>query len=264
MVANLMEAGTYVVPVPGNHEVQQKSKDPQTGKTLKQANPIGEASWRDNMGDLILDAARWKHLVGGDAAQFSADNAPAIGGPDKISTDQRQLSYSFDYRDNHFVVMNTDPVGNDGHAPVNWLRSDIAAAKTRGAKHVFVFGHKPAFTYFFKPALDLEGFDRYPENQKAFWQVIESTGATYFCGHEHIFNLSQPAKVAGGKAWQVMVGSGGSPFTAQPGETSRPEDRYYAWALVKVRQSGKVQLEAWGFDDAFGPTRRLDSFDLPG
>jgi len=160
------------------------------------------------------------------------------------------------------VVMNTDPVGNDGHAPVNWLRDDIAAAQQRGSKHVFVFGHKPAFTYFYKPVVDLEGFDRYPENQKAFWQVIEDSHATYFCGHEHIFHLSQPAKVAGGHAWQVMAGSGGSPFSAKPGTSSKPEDRYYAWAMVQVHQSGKVHLDAWGFSDAFGPTRQLGTFDL--
>ena len=125
-----------------------------------------------------------------------------------------------------------------------------------------VYGCSPAFTYFFRPVVSLEGFDRYPENQKAFWQVIEDSHATYFCGHEHIFNLSQPAKAAGGHAWQVMVGSGGSPFTAKPGESSKPEDRYYAWAVVQVHQSGKVHLDAWGFSDTFGSTRKLGSFEL--
>ena len=53
MVAPLMEAGTYVVPVPGNHEVQSKPK----GKT---AQPENEAAWRANMGDLIIDTDRFQ------------------------------------------------------------------------------------------------------------------------------------------------------------------------------------------------------------
>jgi hypothetical protein len=262
MVAGLMETGTYVVPVPGNHEVQHKVKDPETGKTAKLANPISEESWRENMGDLILDSARWAELMGKDATHFDPANTPPVGGPDPIQTSQRQLTFSFDYLDSHFVVIDTDPAGNDQHAPVHWLKQDIDAARARGAHHIFVFGHKPAFTYFFKPVLDPEGFDRYPENQKAFWQVIEDSGATYFCGHEHIFNLSQPAKVKGGHAYQVMVGSGGSPFSAKPGDSQNPEDRTYAWGLVQVHQSGRVHLDIWGFSDSFGETHQLRSLDL--
>lgn len=260
MVTGLQESGTYIVPVPGNHEVQEKFKE--DGKTKKVARQSNEDSWRDNMGDLILDSARWKNAVGSNLSAFDPKNAPQIGSEDKISTDQSQLSYSFDFAGSHFAVINTDPVGNDGHAPVAWLKNDLAQAKARGAKKMFVFGHKPAFTYNFKPDMDLEGLDKYPKNQQAFWEVIEAANATYFCGHEHIYNAMQPTKDQGGKAWQVIVGSGGSPFSAEAGETTNPQDRMYAWAHVKVHASGKVEIDSYGFDDQYGPTKLLKHIEI--
>ncbi len=262
MVAGLMEAGVYVVPVPGNHEVQNKVIDSVTGKTAKRASVVGENSWRENMGDLIFDKPRWTAITGNSMAGFDVNNAPPINGADNITTDQRQLSYSFDVNDSHFVVINTDPTGMDGRPPVNWLREDLAAAKTRGARHVFVFGHKPAFTYFFTPIVNKDGFDLFPEAQKEFWQLIEDSHATYFCGHEHIFNLSQPTKSAGGHSWQVIVGTAGSPFSARPGVSSNPDDRTYAWAVVSIHRSGKVHIEIVGFSDSFGSTRQLRAFDI--
>ena len=83
---------------------------------------------------------------------------------------------------------------------------------------------------------------------------IERFDATYFCGHEHEFNMVQPH----GAAWQVLVGSGGSPWDAQPGEVTKnpASDRSYAWATVAIHQSGKVDIDAYGFDEKFGPTKR--------
>jgi hypothetical protein len=68
-----------------------------------------------------------------------------------------------------------------------------------------------------------------------------------------------------GKAWQVLVGSGGSPFEASPtNATVSPEtDRDYAWATVKIYRNGKVKIRAYGFDDQFGPTHLIQSITLP-
>jgi hypothetical protein len=259
MVADLMETGTYVVPVPGNHETQSKALG-------KKAQVENEDAWRANMGDLILDTSRFQNLFGEQPTAASVGN----NGPyDSLATDQRQLSYSFDFKGSHFVVINTDPVGHDGHAPVNWLAKDLADAKSRGAKHYFVFGHKPAFTYYYGAGASAplpttpSGLDNDIAARDAFWKVIEQYGATYFCGHEHVFNVSRPLASLGGKSWQILVGSGGSPFEAKPTDvTLTPTDRYYAWATVKVRQSGRVQITAYGFNDQFGPTHRLQSISL--
>lgn len=256
MVAPLMESGTYVVPVAGNHEVQSKPMG-------KKAQVENENAWRANMGDLILDTARFKQIVGTEATHINVSNNAAEDG---LATDQSQLSYSFDVGDSHFAVVNTDPVGKDNVAPTGWLSSDLGSAVARGAKHFFVFGHKPAFTYYYgtnTPANPgVSGLDKIVANRDAFWKVIEQYGATYFCGHEHIFNMSQPT----GRSWQVLVGSGGSPFDAKPGEvTLNPAaDRSYAWATVAVHRSGKVVLSAYGFSDAYGPTKLIKRIRLSG
>jgi hypothetical protein len=258
MMAGLMEGGTYVVPVPGNHEVQWK-------KGGKKAQAANEDAWRANMGDLILDTNRFQQIFGEMPTFMNVgDNSAADG----LATDQHQLSYSFDFHGCHFAIINTDPVGADAHAPVNWLSQDLAGAKARGISHCFVFGHKPAFTYYYgvtnalpdKPA----GLDNDPASRDAFWSLIEQYNATYFCGHEHIYHLEQPTAATGGKAWQVLVGSGGSPFEAAPTDTTlNPKtDRDYAWATVRIFHSGRVNITIYGFDDQFGPTKVLRSVTL--
>jgi len=156
-------------------------------------------------------------------------------------------------------------VGNDATAPVAWLTKDLAAAKARGIKHMFVFGHKPAYSYDFDASGSTHGIDNNPANRDAFWSLIEQYGATYFCGHEHVYHMSQPTKAEGGKAWQVLVGSGGSPFDAAPGTYSvnPATDRDYAWATVRVHASGAVDIKVYGFDDQFGPTKLLQTVRLP-
>ncbi|NJD92377.1 MAG: hypothetical protein FIA91_12860 [Geobacter sp.] len=261
MAAHLMESGTYVVPVPGNHETQVKTRDDK-GRAVKLAMAVNEDAWRANMGDLIIDRLRWQTLLGSGVEAWSANNRPLAGGPDGIKSEQRQLSYSFDFRGLHFLVINTDAVGNDGKAPVAWLKGDLESAAKRGVTGYFIFGHRPAYTYRFKPAAETAGLDLFPENQKAFWDLVEQYNAVYFCGHEHIFNLMQPRKGEGGKAWQLLVGSGGSPFDARAGESSRPEDRFYAWAEVSVYSTGRVHLKIHGFDEFFGATKVILDRDL--
>ena len=249
MVAPLMEAGTYVVPVPGNHEVQSKPMG-------KKAQPENENAWRANMGDLIVDTDRFQKIVGTAASHINVQNNGALDG---LGSDQSQLSYSFDVADAHFAIINTDPVGKDNTAPVAWLSKDMEEAQARGAKHQFVFGHKPAFSYNLgteeKPNPGIAGLDKVPSARDAFWDVIERFGATYFCGHEHEFNMVQPR----GAAWQVLVGSGGSPWDALPGEVTKnpATDRSYAWATVAIHQSGKVDIDAYGFNEKFGPTQQF-------
>jgi len=258
MVAPVMETGTYVFPVPGNHETQCKT----CGKKAKVEN---EAAWAANMGDLILDTSRFTDLLG------SAPQSPAFGpaaglSTDGLSTDQSKLSYSFDFKGLHFAVINTDPVGKDAHAPTNWLANDLAAAKARGAKRFFVFGHKPAYTYAYlantaTAAAGLEASPGTVAERDAFWNVIEQYGATYFAGHEHIFNVQRPK----GGAYQVLVGSGGSPFDAKASDVTKnpATDRSYAWATVKVHADNSVDIQAYGFDQHFGATQLLQTITLP-
>ena len=286
MVANLMETGTYVVPVPGNHETQCK----RCGGAIVQ----NENAWRDNMGDLILDQARLNTLLSPTGlslnnATWNPSNAP--GAADSLTTPQSQLSYSFDVGTSHFVVVNTDPVGNDGHGPTNWLDADLTYAVANvdangnpktAATHLFVFGHKPAFYYQYAGSSISASnslFDQDNAKGAAFWNVISKHNATYFAGHEHIYNVSQPETVtitnpnnttslsyamSGGTAYQVIVGAGGSPFDEATHGVGIPTDRMYAWATVSIHQSGAVVLNTYGFGDALtGSVEKLGTFTLP-
>lgn len=263
MISALLESGTYVVPLPGNHEVQVvlKEKDT-TSKAVKAADPACEDAWRANMGDLILDTNLWRQLTGSEVAAWDPNFAPAIGGPDHIVSDQRQMSFSFDCRDMHFAAINTDAAGNDYHAPVAWLAEDFARAKKRGVRHFFVFGHKMAFTYNFSDKAKESGLDAFPENCDAFWKLVQDYDGTYFTSHEHIYHSMQPRNSGEHHPWQIICGAAGAPFEAKPGDSKNPNDRKYAWTLVKVYASGRVHMDAYGFDEHYGPTELIESIEL--
>jgi hypothetical protein len=255
MVAPVMEAGTYVFPVPGNHETECKAC-PKNSDGQRVAKVENEQAWAANIGDLILDMARFTSILG--AAPGNPNFGPPANSPDGLTTDQSKLGYSFDYKNQHFVVINTDPVGAETSAPTQWLAADLQAARSRNVQKIFVFGHKPAYTYSFLTAggpagSGLDATATTTAKRDAFWTVIEQYGASYFCGHEHILNVSRPL----GGSYQVLVGAGGSPFEAKATDsTINPgTDRSYSWATVKVHQDGGVDLLIWGFDAAFGPTQ---------
>ncbi len=273
MIAPTLEAGIYVVPVPGNHEVQCNAANQTdaynqaTCPSGKHAQVENELAWSANMGDLILDTNRFQNLYGTTPTAVSYNNL--VPGLDGQTTDQSKLTYSFDFRGSHFVVINTDAVGADAagkpldsHAPTRWLAQDLASAASRGNTHFFVFGHKPAWTYDYSGtgAVTGAGLDVDAPARDAFWALIEQYGATYFCGHEHSTQVMRPQ----GRAYQVLVGSGGSPFDVAAGTTSaHPEtDRDYAWATVSIHQSGEVKVGVYGFSEAFGPTAVLRKLAL--
>ena len=297
MVAPLIANGTYVLPVAGNHETQCRSGtvtspagitasitantvwDTVTCQNINGANATGkiamavnEAAFRANMADLVIDQTRMNaDLPAGTTVSNISTTTP--GSADGLTTDQTALSYSFDVGTSHFVIINTDPAGNDGTAPVNWLSTDFSAAQARGAQHYFVFGHKPAYSYIYNTSASAGGLDANPNgtaNRDAFWKLIEGYGATYFCGHEHTVHVAQPSVSNGdgtyhtSTSYQVLVGSGGSPFDPKlplaAGESAT--DRYYAYANVLVFQSGKVMINVYGFNAQYGGTQLIQSLSL--
>ncbi|HTX20423.1 MAG TPA: metallophosphoesterase [Candidatus Aquilonibacter sp.] len=259
LMSALPETGIYLVPIAGNHEMQVELPNPSGGKPLKVCERECETLWRENMGDLILDTNLWNRLVGQPVTAWDINNTPPIGGADGIQSDQRQLSFSFDVGKMHFAVINTSAYDDDARAPVHWLAADLARAKARGDQNFFVFGHEMAFTYRFNSDIKADGLDQYPDSDESFWEVIQDYDATYFCGHEHLYHAMQPG---GSGSWQIICGAAGAPFDAKPGESKNPDDRDFGWLLVKVHASGRVQMDAYGFDEHFGPTKLFQSIEL--
>jgi hypothetical protein len=122
-----------------------------------------------------------------------------------------ETTYSFDWGDNHFVVLNQyydgqSDMGTDGDLVpelLNWLENDLTNTKK---KYIFVFGHEPIISI---PDLDngrlrheYDSLNKYPKSSFKFHQLLKKFNVTaYFCGHTHNFSI---AKING--LWQIDVG----------------------------------------------------------
>jgi 3',5'-cyclic-AMP phosphodiesterase len=136
----------------------------------------------DNIGD-----------KGGKAWQ-DAFNFPT-NGPSGYS----ELTYSFNFKNSHFVVLDSD--SSDLHE-INseqrtWLEKDLAANKK---DNTFVFFHEPAFPVSSKVG---ESLDKNPEERNALWQIFDKHNVTgVFNGHEHIVSRRKI-----GNIYQFVFGS---------------------------------------------------------
>jgi hypothetical protein len=213
----LANSGVELVAIPGNHE---------SGNLAKVAFAAGERVWLRDMTAYI----------------GRGGNGPGAGGADSLQTDQSRLTYSFDFKDAHFVTLNTDPVGKDYHVPTAWVASDLAAARARGVKHVFAIGHKPAYPY---PTVVTDGLSMDPPARDAFWTALANNQAeAMFAAHNHVFYRSQPT----GHTWMIIAGNGGSSLEASADLTLASTGKYYGYTLVTVTNSGRVFSRSYGRD----------------
>ncbi len=148
-----------------------------------------------------------------------------------------ETTFSFDYGDTHFVVLNQyfDGVrdwGSKGDVVpelLEWLEADLAATTK---KHIFVFGHEPLIPM---PDMDNgrirhqgDSLDEDPENAFAFHQLLLKYGVdAYVCGHTH--NTSY-AKING--LWQL------DPGHARGLEEASYADQMYA-AIDRAIEEGR-------------------------
>jgi 3',5'-cyclic AMP phosphodiesterase CpdA len=94
-----------------------------------------------------------------------------------------EQAYSFDFKNSHFVVLNSN---NPKEHLVNgeqraWLDQDLAKNKK---ENTFVVFHEPAYPVSSKIG---EGLDKNPAERDALWKIFEKYNVTaVFNGHEHI------------------------------------------------------------------------------
>ena len=213
----LPASGVELVTIPGNHETDNLSKI---------AYGPGERVWLRDMAPYITRGG----------------NGPAAGGADALTTDQSKLSYSFDFQDAHFVTLNTDPVGADWHVPSKWVAADLAAARTKGQKHIFVIGHKPAYPY---PTVPTDGLSQDIAARDAFWTALNANQVeAMFSAHNHVFYRTQPT----GHTWMVIAGNGGTPIDATADLSITGTGTYFGFTLVSVLNSGRVVARSYGRD----------------
>ena len=150
-----------------------------------------------------------------------------------------ETTYSFDWMDVHFVVLNqyfdgTKDWGLKGDVVpelLEWLEADLAATDK---ERIFVFGHEPILAM---PDMDNgrirhqgDSLDENPENAFALHQLLLKHGVdAYVCGHTH--NTSY-AKING--LWQL------DPGHARGLEEASYADQMYE-AIDRAIEEGKAR-----------------------
>ena len=135
------------------------------------------------------------------------------------------MTYSFDFLNAHFIMLDTERAGSPHTVNQTWLAADLAATE---AKHIFVFGHEPAFPVGLHAGSSLNAF---PDERDAFWNLLVQYHVDiYFCGHEHLYDHQEVDGVQ-----QVIAGSAGAPYQAYGGD-------FYNYVLVTV-DGAKVSVE---------------------
>lgn len=128
------------------------------------------------------------------------------GPPGSIET-----TYSFDYGDAHFIVLNeyfdgSSDTGTDGDISdslYSWLVDDLNM-NTKPA--ILVFGHEPAYPQPDKESgrarHTTDSLNKYAANRDRFWSTLASYGVkAYVCGHTHNYSAFPINGV-----WQIDVG----------------------------------------------------------
>ena len=208
-------SGIKVIVVPGNHETQSKPLGKKSTVAL-------ERTFVREMKDFIYGS-----------------NGPTatglVAGTDSLTTDQSKLTYSFNYKNDHFIILNTDPTGRDSRVPFRWLKADL---KANPARHTFAFGHKPALSSKFKP---LDGLEAFTAQKDSFWTIFENAHAeAMFAAHEHVWDT---IRSHAGKTLQVIAGNGGS--DVETTWNASPYN-YHGFTLVEVYTNNQIVCKSLG------------------
>ncbi|HTB31843.1 MAG TPA: metallophosphoesterase [Bacteroidia bacterium] len=204
----LAKSGVKLIAFTGNHEV----------------GPNGDANGGDE-----------KEFVSIMGKYINGNNGPKPGTADSLQTDQSQLTYSFNLGSDHYVICNTDAAGRESRMPYHWLQQDLKQARVGGARHIFVFGHKPAWCNY--PASDF-GLDVNPADRDSAWAIMERYNAeVYFCSHQHYWDS---IKHDAGKTWEIIGGNAG----ADGSYYKAWKNPYFGYTVVRVYS--KVDITSMG------------------
>jgi len=159
----------------------------------------------------------------------SVFNNVIMNGP----SDEKGLTYSFDYMNVHFVCVDTerwyygdpDDLSDDRRdwhyvKHLDWLENDLQKANERNVNYIFIFGHDVPFPIGghlhdgfpnlgrrFNPPVDSLKQWHIDQRDK-FWQILVDNKVTaYICGHEHIYGRQSVDGV-----YQIVAGGAGAPL----------------------------------------------------
>ncbi|MFH2029101.1 MAG: metallophosphoesterase [Bacteroidota bacterium] len=168
-----------------------------------------------------------------------------------------ETTYSFDYNDAHFAIINQyydgesdkELDGDVSEALFNWLKSDLESSDK---KFKFVIGHEPIVSL---PDYDngrhrhkADNLDKYPENSFKFQKLLRENNVTaYVCGHTHNFSI---AKLNG--IWQI-----------DPGHARGKGDAGAASTFIKMNlKNNKWELLVYRSDETFQKYSLWHTFEI--
>ena len=197
--------------------------------------------WSGGPGGRHLAAARQEpesaeSLFG--AAFVNPGNGPASDGPLPYA----ENTYSFDFGNAHFAVVNTNynyrshpdyaehPGASRGgqregwidDTSISWLDGDLAAARAAGARHLFVFTHEPGFPNggHVQDGIYWNGDPEVLAQRAALYEVLgRHRVAAIFHGDEHNYSRTRIDRASlpelAHPLWQIISGGAGAPYYTQ-------------------------------------------------
>ncbi len=119
--------------------------------------------------------------------------------------------FSFNYRDRHFIILNTEEIGQAGKigpTQLRWLKNDLEKNKNKTS---FIFMHRPLYSVMNPtgdPSKHLSFVDK--KNEATVKKLVEKYRVeAVFSGHEHFFNFQK----INGVNYFITGCSGSSPYT---------------------------------------------------
>jgi hypothetical protein len=199
-----------------------------------------EKKWKKWKKIVLADIPRVYPVMGNhDQTKREADrvwrrvfNLP-VNGPEGY----KEITYSFDYGNSHFVVLNSGTSHAVNQEQRDWLEQDLGSNQK---ENIFVFFHEPAW-----PTSDKigESLDVHTGERNALWKILDGHGVTaVFSGHEHLYSRRKinAAQYAGASSeiYQFIVGNTDSFRHSKP--RSERVDFYFAnKSYVIVQVSGR-------------------------
>ena len=219
----LYKAGIGFFPMRGNHE------------TYGAGNGFGVPVFQSNYPQTQGLGETWG------ARHFSS--------PTSVSTDLAGLSYSFDYENARFVIIDPWVTPSKNVAPGDgynygysigdqqaWISSRLDR-RARGGRHAFVFSHQPLIAENHQDSPFVGYTDANPAMQNAFFASLQDNDVKYYIsGHDHLHQRSLIASPDGlSYVQEIISGSDSSKFYTPKALTDAK------WFGQKVREQSVAQ-----------------------
>ncbi|HXD94566.1 MAG TPA: metallophosphoesterase, partial [Bacteroidia bacterium] len=231
-------SGIRLVAVPGNHEMLYKVKSSKSNseKESSKKNKKEEQPWASA-------PAVWRSIMQSFSIQPPDDYGISYNTNDS-------LTYSFNYKNTHFVLVNTDTyyatqADTPGLVPATWIVNDITAARAQNPnQHIFVMGHKPAqiiYDSILTPQKASKKDDIIKlDSATVIWTAMQNNKVeAMLTAHRHEFLVTQPTP---GQTTQIIAGNGGSLY-----ESALPiNNQFFGYTKVYVMKNGHVHARSFG------------------